>query len=338
MGTYFLMILFLCLSCMVVAGIGQQLRIPSVAFGRFGFHRPSTVLLLRLLAGALAARAPLGPVLEGATIQMPLLYRQRLRRAAEALETGDTLSDVVMLQRLLPPDLARGFQAAEDLGPEALRQWCVELAEDLESHTDGPPMQAYVVPVLVVLTAVTGFVCVFIVPKFEKIFDEFGIRLGWVTEQLLWAVRVFGIPALIAVPVLALVIGNWSWLAHYCMPSLRRLYRGRLLVHGAHAGCSEKVLATCLAASFARPPSGLLAAGENGDFPAVAAACGWRAADAAALTSQIDRAVMRRRWRQLCLDSALRLGLPVILGIPVLFVCYGLFHPLVLIVTKLVEL
>lgn len=100
---------------------------------------------------------------------------------------------------------------------------------------DAIPRWIYPLAVLTGMAAIGGFMMIFVVPKFEKIFEDFHIKLPWLTEQLIeygrsyWLVPVYLWLGLLAGITVLLGSSACCW---HC-PGFGRFYRmdsqGRML-------------------------------------------------------------------------------------------------------------
>ena len=144
--------------------------------------------LLWSLALSAHRQMPLGPAVAAFAEQCRGGYRHRVRALAALLQSGMPLP--AALDRL-PGTLPEAGDVAVRVGwengvlPQALRDAAV-----LRTH-EPPPWQAvqgrliYLFFVLTMIQVITGFVLYFIIPKFKKIFMDFGVELPKLTILVL---------------------------------------------------------------------------------------------------------------------------------------------------------
>jgi len=185
-------------------------------------------------------------------------------------------------------------------------------------------------PYLLVMANLVIYFSVAILPGFGKMFHSMQVELPptlqWYfdlmgsIEDLRWLVCMAAMLAITwAIQALA-----WSW--HHWWPGSRAIRRGRILLAGLALGATEGELARHLAATWRRAPTALAAAGETGDLAGIIRACGWRAATPQDLALRLGRATAWRRSVGLVATGILRLLLPVLLALPILFLAQGLFQ------------
>jgi general secretion pathway protein F len=159
------------------------------------------------------------------------------------------IGEVVMLLRQGAPlyialEKAPGVASRETILAAAVGESTGRLPECLESvprwrlatvWLDALPRWIYPLFLLTGMAAISAFLMVFITPKFEKIFEDFHMRLPWLTEQLIihsrrfWLLPVYLWLALLALVTVLLGSSICCW---HC-PIVRRFYRmdnqGRVL-------------------------------------------------------------------------------------------------------------
>jgi type II secretory pathway component PulF len=164
-------------------------------------------------------------------IHMQRSFDVRLRRLAAMLESGIPLSQAI---RMVPGVASREMALAVTVG-----QFTGQLAQSLKRlherrltplWAEFGPRLFYPLLLLVVLTGVLGFLMVFIIPKFEKIFLEFRLRLPYETELLIvisrWFVKhSWVVPFLIIDLVVLFNLMLFSAQARWYTPVLGSLYR-----------------------------------------------------------------------------------------------------------------
>lgn len=319
-------------SAMVLVYFAQVPWLPTPLFS-FGYHPNATRQICAAVAAAVANRRDLIDALEGIQVHQPELYRSRLGRAIASLrEDPSALVTALGEAKVLPPGLIADLRAADAIGGHSLQR-CFQRVGDADgASTEGLRRQlAVTLPYLIALVSVQWFIAVFILPKFERIFDELGIRLPVEFELALSVVKPIGELWYLGVLLLFLILFcmiSAVWLWHRFEPFARRLRRGELLRWGLSEGRSEGELATALSVSWRQPPPALARAGAKGDLAALAAVCGWRASTPEALVAAVERARARMRWLATIMGGGLRVVLPVVLSLPVYILALGIFKAL----------
>lgn len=142
--------------------------------------------------------------------------RYRLQLLSENLDAGQALSTALERQPGLVPKLVlmqiRMGEETDMLGI-AIENASMNTARSIEQHLDMARLQevlAFAMLPLLVVPVIVGFLMYYIVPKFKKIFDDFGVELPAVTRQLIFsadlAVRNSPVITLLLMVVIYLVI------------------------------------------------------------------------------------------------------------------------------------
>lgn len=108
----------------------------------------------------------------------------------EDIEGGSTLSEAMGKQPKCFDNLYVNMVKAGEAGGalEVILQRLAdfkERAQSLKKRVQGAMI--YPIAVIVVATAIVTGIMIFIIPKFKKIFDDFGSKLPWMTEMLIAA-------------------------------------------------------------------------------------------------------------------------------------------------------
>lgn len=158
-------------------------------------------------------------------------FDHKLARVASRLEAGVSLHAALRSEP--------GIAAPETVLAAAVGESTGRLAQSLRGAARGRltpvwlevlPRLAYPLLLLLILASVVSFCATFIIPKYQKIFADFGIRLPaatrWLVAALQWAV---GPPALLPVAVVVLAGLMVLWVvdakARWYWPVLGRLNR-----------------------------------------------------------------------------------------------------------------
>jgi general secretion pathway protein F len=149
--------------------------------------------LLWVLTIATEQGRPLGPMLEAlAEDESAYHWKARLQELVKHLNAGMSLPDAIdRVPGLLPPNVVLAIRVGAETG--TLAEMLREVSKDFSArHEDNLDSEltvtvAYLVGLFAVLTAVTGFMMYVIIPKFKKIFEDFGTELPEVTK---WVINV----------------------------------------------------------------------------------------------------------------------------------------------------
>ena len=165
-----------------------------VALGVFmrGLRRARAVAALNYLEQAVRLNLPLPPMIRAAEQGETGRMRKKLQRLRERLEEGLAVADALELSLPGLPARTLGLiDAAERNG--RLASMLARLVQEHRRPQRSDPTRAifmrwYPVMLIVGLTAGLGFFAVFVMPKFEQIFRDFGIALPRVTVVMvrLW--------------------------------------------------------------------------------------------------------------------------------------------------------
>ena len=125
-------------------------------------------------------------ILEGQAKPGPL--KNSLGDVIDDIESGSTLSEAMARQPKAFDDLYVNMVKAGEAGGalEVILQRLAEFKEKSQSlQRKVKGAMIYPVAVILVATAIVGFIMVYIIPKFKKIFEDFGIELPSITIALI---------------------------------------------------------------------------------------------------------------------------------------------------------
>ncbi|MBA3313517.1 MAG: type II secretion system F family protein, partial [Planctomycetaceae bacterium] len=127
-------------------------------------------------------------ILEGQS--KPGALKNSLLNVIEDIESGATLSEAMAKQPKAFDNLYVNMVKAGEAGGalEVILQRLAdfkERAQSLKKRVQGAMI--YPIAVIIVATAIVSGIMIFIIPKFEKIFDDFGSKLPVMTEVLIMA-------------------------------------------------------------------------------------------------------------------------------------------------------
>jgi hypothetical protein len=256
-------------------------------------------------------------------------YPSRLRRCVALLDSDQppTLVEAMHRCQLLPKEFVATASAAEASGPETLAAYFTVLAQPSAPSRILTALTPYI-GVLLVTGVLVTFQMIYIIPKMEYVARDLGIHLDPLLKSLVMLSRnlpwylLAWLPTPVGMIAIALCLsvvigwrrrwGNRSALAQVVMERIT-------------AQATERDIAHLVAKARPRHAQSVLAAGEQGDFSGISAACGFAASNPAQLAVALAN-WQRRRERLLgVLAMAARILTPVIVAIPVAFLCVG-FH------------
>ena len=192
-----------------------------------GSMRVQQESLLLILAIAVRTQAPLSEEIDLLADSSRGRFRRRLRKLAVKLRSGTRLSEALEdLPGLAPPRTVTAIRIGEDLGNivPVIEQEVTLLRRRETSRVEGRYSAAgvafYVYCVLCVVMAVVGFLCFWIIPKFQNILSDFGLPVPSATAKLFqfvdactdhWIAIVVWILALVGGVVFLLIRrGGWE--------------------------------------------------------------------------------------------------------------------------------
>jgi len=145
--------------------------------------------LLRLLAAATEKQIPLVPMLDAFADDAVGSWRNDVHRLAGLLRSGLPLAEALdQVPQLLPPDVMLAVRLGMESGAPgpALRAAVRTFAEhDQAGRPTSRGDFAYLWILLLVLIGVVNFLMYWIIPKFKKIFEDFGSELPDLTVAVI---------------------------------------------------------------------------------------------------------------------------------------------------------
>jgi type II secretory pathway component PulF len=157
-----------------------------------GSLRTQQESLLLILAIAVRTQSPLAEEVDTLADSSRGRFRRRLRKLAHRLREGDRLSDALGdIPGLVPSRTVTAIRVGEDLGNlvPVIQQEAVWLRRREESRLEGRFSAAglafYLCCVLCVMQVIVAFLMYWIMPKFKKIIQDFGVPVPEATARLI---------------------------------------------------------------------------------------------------------------------------------------------------------
>ncbi|MCA9071283.1 MAG: type II secretion system F family protein, partial [Planctomycetaceae bacterium] len=171
--------------------------------------------LLWVLAISTEHNRPLGPMLEAlAQDESSYHWSQRLRELAQYLNSGLSLPDALdRLPGLLSANIVLAIRVAAETGtlPEMLKQTARDFSDQQdEGYATWLGTLVYLAALIFFLLSIAGFVMYYIIPKFKRIFEDFGTELPDLTRWVIEVSDLFAQWFRLVGPALLL---GWFWIA-----------------------------------------------------------------------------------------------------------------------------
>lgn len=170
-------------------------------------RRAGELTALWTLAIASRSGRPLGPEMWHQMECIEGSAQRRLKRLAVLLSDGEPLDLALQRCRILPRSGSMELQAALDAGSfsEALQQ---AAARETQRFAQGPQLAetfsiSYFAVIVDVMFLIVGFLMYWIIPKFKKIFEDFGTELPQLT---IWLIRISDTFATYGLPLILLLL------------------------------------------------------------------------------------------------------------------------------------
>ena len=183
----------------------------------FIFNRPEPIrqsALLMVLATGIGDASTLISGLKALSAESSFPWGNRISHLLSLLEQGQQLSEALTsVNGLLPEQTLIAIRVAEETG--TLRQALSEEANRLMSQTGaGSPVRptlggtiVWMMAIAVLMMSILSFLMVFIIPKFKKIFEDFGTELPEMTELLILQFdTAYGMWMVTALPVFCTIV------------------------------------------------------------------------------------------------------------------------------------
>lgn len=206
----------------------------------FLFNKPEPLrqsTLLMALATSLGDGQAVMASLQALTADANGTWKSKLQRLMYLLQDGSTLSEACTAVRDIVPERTKmAIRVAENAG--ALKQVLADEANLLmqqgRQDSGRPKLLGVFVSLMflfLVASSVLSFLLIFIVPKFQDIFESFGLPLPDATAQLIDVANIFlAFWPFLLLPVFTLIIYtlgystwcNWKYLSRGTLPFVQR--------------------------------------------------------------------------------------------------------------------
>lgn len=231
-------------------GAAGVIALFAYSFWRGVTRRKCSAILLNHLEQAMRLNLPLPRVFRAiAEAETDRRFARELETARLELEHGRPLSEVLERVTHLPPRLLNLLAAAERVGrvPQVLSRLAAQRQAAISRALwPGRTRFYHTYPLLVgfLLVFITNMLMIYVIPKFQQIFSDFGIPLPWITVTSIDLARRAGptVMVVLILLVLAMLVATfatrwfdahfglvedvWNWIANR-MPGIGtyRLYR-----------------------------------------------------------------------------------------------------------------
>jgi protein transport protein HofC len=193
--------------------------------------------LLWILAIAAQRGMPLGPTIMAFADQYGGRHRVRMMKLASLFESGCSVPDALQqVPRIISRDALLLAHVGQRTGrlPQALKMAASSRASQLPIWTAIATRFAYLLFVLLTIQTICGFLLYFVLPKFEAIFNDFGVPLPPVTVGLIQGTHAlirYGFISAFIPPIefllLILLPFSFAGWANYDVPIFDRMLRRR---------------------------------------------------------------------------------------------------------------
>lgn len=166
--------------------------------------------LLSVLAIATEKKLPLTPLLDAFADESRFGWRHGVRDLSDMLESGTSLPDALeAVPGVLPPEAVLAARIGAESGtlPAALKSAAEKLAPRQEPAISSPSgLVFYLIFLALVFAHITGFVLVYIIPKFRYIFDDIGLEVPPLTTVVIETSEFAVTYGLLFIPLLLIVV------------------------------------------------------------------------------------------------------------------------------------
>ncbi len=172
--------------------------------------------LLWVLTISIEHKRPLGKMIESLALdEGNSLWSAQLHNLAKLLDDGIPLPDALeQIPGLLPPNVVLAIRVGTETGtlPEMLKDTAADFSRNqAEGDFSWRDVLCYLIAVVLALFVVASFLMYWVIPKFKKIFEDFGTELPPLTEAIIKiSDEVFvWIPAVLLIGICILLWMKW---------------------------------------------------------------------------------------------------------------------------------
>ena len=199
--------------------------IKNVARFLFGFNNPRHASLLWILAIGAEKKLSLVDAVDALVDESSGEWSVMVEDLVGLLRQGTPLTEAISaIPGLLPDESVLAIRIGAESGTliEVLKSEAQRLSDDSEFVDGGGFSIMYAIAVLFVMFAIVSFICVYIIPKFKRIFLDFGVELPRITQTLIdtgdWIVQYGAL--LFPLSTLAGFCGLWIYSRHFSQGTL----------------------------------------------------------------------------------------------------------------------
>lgn len=190
-----------------------------------GYNNPRQASLLWILAIGAEKNLSLVDAVDALVDESQGEWALMVEDLVVLLRQGTPLTEAISaIPGLLPEESVLAIRIGAESGTliEALKSEAQRVSNDSEMAGQGGFSLIYGWAVLITMFAIVSFICVYIVPKFKKIFEDFGIELPKITIQMIdvtdWVIQ-FG-AVLLPLGALAFFGACWLYTKHFSRGTL----------------------------------------------------------------------------------------------------------------------
>ncbi|MEX0745886.1 MAG: type II secretion system F family protein [Phycisphaeraceae bacterium] len=203
--------------------VGSLMLLLVLAFTARRMRQRRATVIVAQLEQAVRLNLPLPPMLAAAASGESWLARTRLLRLRTEIEQGTPVGEAVAVAT---PELSSRavslIAAAEEVGqlPAALARLVSEQRRSRRAESgNGAFTSAYSIFMLVSLTLMLGLISAFILPNFVEIFEDFDVRLPWMTQWMIDWLPIIGVLLLPLSALLGLTAAGRATWSMFSTPS-----------------------------------------------------------------------------------------------------------------------
>lgn len=184
---------------------------PFVSIAAIRLELSRQKMLLRIISNSVEQNLPLSPLLISFAEDQVGSWNEKLLELAYLVKNGRPLTDALEeVGGLVPveaiPIIKAGIATDNLSGALKLLSQNITDRSDDYSTQPGTSFISYLVSLIFVITIITGFLMVYIIPKFKKIVEDFNTSLPDATENFIYAYYFFVNYFYLTIPIIILGI------------------------------------------------------------------------------------------------------------------------------------